>query len=61
MIKGMDQIKGLKECPALENVHFQALSGDQENPICSLNNYRQNILQFLEQIHRLDSNSMFYI
>ncbi len=44
MIKGLDQIQALKECPQLKNLHLQTLSGDLQNPICSLNNYRDNVL-----------------
>lgn len=59
MIKGIDQIQSLKECPSLKNVHLQTLSGDFQNPICSLNDYRDNVLEFLDQIKRLDSK--FYL
>ena len=54
MIKGLDQIKALQTCSKLKNIHLQKLSGDLENPICLLNDYRENMLSFLQQIVRLD-------
>ena len=55
MVKGLNSITSLSKCPNLKNIHFQTLSGDQQNPICELNNYRNNVLDFLPQITSLDS------
>lgn len=43
LIKGIDQLRALKTCTGLRNLHLQCLSGNNENPICSLNQYRSNI------------------
>lgn len=54
MIKSLDALESLTSCNKLKNLHLQALSGDHQNPICELNNYRNNVLDHLNQITRLD-------
>lgn len=54
LIKGIDQLRALKTCTALRNLHLQTLAGNNENPICSLNQYRSNIANEFPQIKRLD-------
>ena len=56
MVKGLNSITSLSSCTNLKNLHFQTLSGDQQNPICELNNYRNNVLEFLPFLNRLDCN-----
>ena len=55
MIKSTDNLKALKSCNKLKNLHLQTLSGDRQNPICQLEGYRNNLLNFISQISRLDS------
>ena len=43
MIKGIDQLRAIKTCNNLKNLSLQTLTGDSQNPICQLNNYRRNI------------------
>jgi Leucine-rich repeat (LRR) protein len=43
MLKGIDQLRSLKTCVLLRNLHLQTLGGNNENPICSLGNYRANV------------------
>lgn len=54
LLKGIDQLRALKGCTALRNLHLQTLAGANENPICSLNNYRTNVAGEFPQIKRLD-------
>ena len=54
MIKGLNSIACLSSCPSLKNLHFQTLSGNQQNPMCELTNYRANVFDFLPQLARLD-------
>lgn len=54
MIKGLDQLRAIKTCPNLKNLHLQSLSGDGQNPICQLNNYRTNLFEEFSQVKRLD-------
>ena len=54
MIKGLDQLRAIKTCQELKNLHLQSLSGDNENPLCQLNNYRNNVFDEFPQIKRLD-------
>jgi hypothetical protein len=55
LIKGLENLKPLKNCTALKNLHLQTLSGATPNPICGLNGYRNNTFDFLTQLRRLDS------
>jgi Leucine-rich repeat (LRR) protein len=55
MIKGLESLKSLQSCIKLKNLHLQTLGGDNQNPICQLNGYRDNLLSYLKQIGRLDS------
>ena len=57
LIKGLENLKSLKSCTGLKNIHLQTMSGDAMNPICGLNGYRNNVLDYLPQIRRLDSKS----
>jgi len=34
MIKGVDQLRALKTCTNLKNMHLQTLTGANQNPIC---------------------------
>jgi len=43
LIKGIEQIRALKTCENLKNLHLQTLDGVNQNPICGLSNYRRNI------------------
>lgn len=54
MVKGTDNLKALQSCIKLRNLHLQTLGADGQNPICQLNNYRENLLGFLTQVTRLD-------
>ena len=54
MVKGLNSITSLSSCSNLKNLHFQTLSANQQNPICELNNYRSNVLEFLPLLSRLD-------
>lgn len=55
MVKGLDALTALKSCNKLKNLHLQTLSGEGQNPICELNGYRNNTLEYLNQLSRLDS------
>jgi hypothetical protein len=54
MIKTIDQLRALKTCPNLNNLHLQTLSAQNDNPLCQLNNYRANIFDEFPQVKRLD-------
>jgi hypothetical protein len=54
MVKGIDSLKALQSCKKLKNLHLQTLGGDGQNPICQLNGYRDNLLNYLTQLGRLD-------
>ncbi len=58
MIKGLEQLRAIKTCPNLKNLHLQTLSADQQNPICQLKDYRSNLFSEFPQLKRLDSNSI---
>ena len=34
LIKSIDDLRALKTCPSLKNIHLQQLNGEDENPIC---------------------------
>lgn len=59
MIKSVDSLRAIKTCPQLKNLHLQSLSGQNDNPICQLNNYRGNIFDEFPQIKRLDGTWLF--
>ena len=44
LIKSIDELRAIKTCPELRNIHLQSLAGDGDNPLCQLNSYRNNIL-----------------
>ena len=61
MIKTIDQLRALKTCPNLNNLHLQTLSAQNDNPLCQLNNYRANIFDEFPQVKRLDGMWCGYV
>lgn len=55
MVKSIDNLKSLKNCNKLKSLQLQTLSGDGQNTVCQLQGYRNNVLDYLGQISRLDS------
>jgi len=54
VIKGVDSLTPFQTCPKLKNLNLQTLCGLEQNPICELSNYRENVLQHLPELYRLD-------
>ena len=54
MLKGLDQLRAIKTCPNLQNLHLMTLAADAQNPICQLNGYRQNLFAEFPNVKRLD-------
>lgn len=54
MIKSVDNLRSLKSCTKLKSLQLQTLSGEGQNAVCQLQTYRDNVLDYLAHISRLD-------
>lgn len=53
-IRNTMQLDVLADLPVLRNLYLQSASQDEQNPLCSQENYRDEVFLTLKDLHRLD-------